>query len=189
MIRWRPSRFVPVSLLSVASVVAGCSHAEKCDFMGDIRPLPLGTHVDPWFQAQESNAEAIDFVVREHEWMGNSALLTEAGKDHVKQIAARANQQVFPILIEPSSKSVRADATYQFPVSNDSELDASRRAMLVEALQMLGVPDADSRVVVAPDMVPGYETYDVTRAISNGLNGGGGSGGGNGGFGGSGGGR
>lgn len=144
-----------VAGLLMVGAAGGCGREERCDFMGDITPMPIGTLSDAIWQTQEANGEASDFVIHENEWRGNSSVLGEAGKAHVKQIAVRAMDQRFPILVEPSSRSVRPDSEFNYPVSNDSELDASRRALVVEALQILGVADADARVVVARSVTPG----------------------------------
>lgn len=169
-----------VAGLLMVGAVAGCGREERCDFMGDITPMPLGTMSDPIWQTQEANGEASDFVVHENEWRGNSSVLGEAGKVHVKQIAVRAMDQQFPILVEPSSRSVRPDSEFQYPVSNDSELDASRRALVVEALQILGVADADARVVVARSVTPGSYGFRANQNFQqfSSSNGGGGGGGG-----------
>ncbi|MHC4875553.1 MAG: hypothetical protein ACYTGL_03575 [Planctomycetota bacterium] len=184
MKRW-PISFSPsATACSLLMLVCGCSHATKCDYMGDITPNPIGTLVDPVFQAQEANAEAADFVVHEHEWVGNSATLNERGKDHVQSIAARANSQDFPIVIEESSRSTRPDTQYQYPVHNNDQLDSHRRAMLVEALTIMGVADAEDRVVVGHDFVHGFWNAEANRALQQGFNNQGGAGGGGGGGGG-----
>lgn len=182
---WKLNLMAPAAAgLLLASVAGGCGRAERCDFMGDITPMPLGSLSDPIWQTQEANGEASDFVIHENEWRGNSVVLGEAGKSHVKQIAARAVSQQFPILVEPSTRSIRPDSQFDYPVSNDSELDANRRALIVEALQILGVADADARVVVAPAMTPGSygfranQNFQQFAVPGNGALGGGGAGGG-----------
>lgn len=165
-------------------LLGGCSHCERCQYMGDITPKPIGMLSDPIWQAQEQNAEAADFIVYEHEWAGNSAMLNQDGKEHINQIAARANMHRFPIVIEPATKSPRDDTQYFYPVHGDKELDARRRAMMVEALQLLGVPDADERVVVATSYSPGFYGFEGQKAFSEGFSGRGGVGGSGGGGGG-----
>ncbi|MBI1309790.1 hypothetical protein GC176_00670 [bacterium] len=165
MKRWRISFSLPATTCGLLALVAGCSHATKCDYMGNITPNPIGTTVDPVWQAQESNAEAADFIVHDHEWIGNSATLNERGKDHVQQIAARANEQRFPIIVEESSRTIRPDTQYQYAVHNNDELDAHRRAMLVEALAILGVADAEERVVVGHDFTHGFWDLEGQRAL------------------------
>ncbi|MFP6766513.1 MAG: hypothetical protein VB858_22980 [Planctomycetaceae bacterium] len=161
---WKRYRtHVAAAGMLMAATVGGCGHAERCDFMGDITPMPLGTFSDPVWRSQEGNAEASDFVVYESEWRGNSAVLGDEGKSHVKQIAVRAGEQQFPILVEPSSRSVRPDSKFKYPTSNDSELDARRRALIVEALQILGVADADARVIVSRPVAPGSYGFNATR--------------------------
>jgi len=181
MKRWRFSLSLPATACGLLALVAGCSHATKCDYMGNITPNPVGTLSDPVFQAQESNAEATDFIVHEHEWIGNSATLNERGKDHVQQIAARANQQDFPIVVEESSRSTRPDTQFQYPVHNNDQLDAHRRAMLVEALAIMGVADAEDRVVVGHDFTPGFWHSQANQALQQGFSNRGGQGGGGGG--------
>jgi hypothetical protein len=167
------------------SALSGCSSTdEKCSHMGDITPYPLGTISDPVWQQQESNAEASDFVVHEHEWVGNSTDLNAAGKEHVKQIAARAAEVPFPILVERSSMSVDPDTRFRFPVHNNEELDLQRREFVVEALGRLGLVDAEQRVVVAPALTPGFESFEAERAYNRGFGGYGGFGGFGGGYGG-----
>ena len=134
----------PIAAFFAVVSLTGC-HKTNCDFMGDFTPMPIGTLSDPIWQTQEANAEASDFVVYENEWNGNSAMLTDKGKSHVKQIATRAIEQRFPIVVEKSSRTRREDTQFEYPVHNDDQLDIVRRALIVEALIVLGVDDADSR--------------------------------------------
>ena len=160
--------------------------------MGDITPHPLGTISDPVWKQQETNAEASDFVIHEHEWSGNTVELNLAGKDHVKQIAARVESTPFPILIERSSMSIDPESRFKYPVNNDESLDLARRDLVISALHEMGVYDADDRVVVSPALTPGYTGFQARGAYMRGMRtrgggggggfGGGGGGGGGGGF-------
>jgi hypothetical protein len=167
---------VPVAVaLFVMTSLSGC-HKTNCDFMGDITPQPIGTISDPIWQTQEANAEASDFVIYENEWDGNSAVLTDSGKSHVKQIATRAIEQRFPIIVEKSSRTRLPDTQFQFPIHNDPQLDIVRRSLIVEALIVLGIDDADSRVVVGNELSTGFFAFEGQRVI-RGLSIGGGGGG------------
>jgi hypothetical protein len=168
----------PWAVLAIGAIaIAGCCHGgkhgkcDKCAFMGDIQPKPLGTISDPIWQQQESNAEASDFVVHEHEWTGNSIVLNAAGVEHVKQIAARSAEVPFPIIVERSSMSPKANTRYQFPVHGDEELDMQRRTLLVQALAQMGVADAEQRVLVAPALTPGFQEFEAERAYMRGFSG------------------
>lgn len=183
------------SALACSGLFVGCTACEKCGYMGDITPQPLGTLSDPVWQQQETNAEASDFVIYEHEWNGNTVNLNLAGKDHVKQIAARAESTPFPILVERSTMSVDPESRFKYPVNNDPELDLARRNLIVQSLLQMGVYDAEERVVVSPALTPGYTGFQAQGAYSRGMSirgggggGFGGGGGGGGGFGGGGGG-
>jgi hypothetical protein len=171
---------------ALAAAAVGCNHTEKSAYLGDFQPKPLGTISDPIWQVHESNAEADDFVVHEHEWVGNTVELNAAGVEHVKQIAARAADVQFPVIVERSSMSPKANTQYQFPVHGDEELDMQRRQLITQALAQMGVENAESRVLVAPAMRPGFLDVEGERAIYRGILGGGmgGFGGGFGGMGG-----
>lgn len=171
----------------VGGLSMGCCGFKQtyCCQQGDITPQPLGTISDQVWQKQEENAEASDFVVYEHEFVGNSIKLNQAGEEHVKQIAARAAQVPFPIIVEQSSMTADPNSKYKYPIHNDPELDLQRRALIVQALHTMGVVDAEQRVVVSPALTPGFEEFEGERALSRGFGRGGSGGfGGFGGFGG-----
>jgi uncharacterized membrane protein YgcG len=159
-----------LAMALVVATAAGCCHGRRnCVNTCGYYPAPLGTISDPVWQQQESNAEASDFVIYEHEWTGNTTDLNHAGMDHVKQIAARAPMVPFPILVEQSSMTVRDDTEYKYPVHNNEELDMSRRELIVQALLDLGVQDAETRVVVSPALTPGFESFEGERAYNFGF--------------------
>ena len=155
---------------SLAALATGCHH-DKCPYPCPEVPPPLGTISDPVWQLQETNAEASDFVVHEHEFVGNTPRLNAAGEDHLKQIAARAPQTPFPVLIEPSSMSPAAGTVHGFPVHNNPQLDQDRRTVIVQALVMMGVEDAEDRVTIAPALTPGFESFEAEGAYNRGFSG------------------
>lgn len=175
--------------LGAAALVAasiGCVHRVPARVGFYQRPStipPLGTLTDPIFQAQEDNAEPAKFIVFQHEWQLNTTRLNWAGEDHVKQIASRLIAgQNFPVMVERSDTSAREATEYKYPVHVNSELDMKRREVLVHALMALGVPDANQRTFVAPNMAKGFSEMEGERAYYRTLYGG--QGGGFGGFGG-----
>lgn len=179
-------RYFP--LLAFGMIVgasAGCSHCQKCAGMGEVTtPAPLGALSDEIWKQQESNGEASDFVIHEHEFIGNSIELNSAGTSHVKQIAFRADSVPFPIIVEPSTMAADPDSKYGFPVHGDARLDHQRRNLIVAAMESMGVKSADERVVISPALTPGFESFEAQGAYSTfgfgGLGGGGGGRGGGG---------
>src|SRR5262245_15683090 len=110
-------------------------------------PGTLGQISDQVFLAQETNAEASDFVLYDHEFIGTTARLNTGGEDHLKQIAARVRGGApFPVIVERTMAGVNAGDEYALPVQPDPELDGRRRDLVVRALQALGVAEADQRV-------------------------------------------
>lgn len=178
-----------MTAVALATVIAagGCVNHNRPE-------APLGSISDSIWQRQEHNAEASDFVVHQHEFAKNSARLNLAGEDHVKQIALRLGRgQNFPVVIERSMMTAKAETEYRYPVHPNPELDMQRRAVVARALSVMGVGDADQRVVVAPAFAEGYRANEAIRAyyramfMGGGFGGGGfggGVGGGGGGFGG-----
>lgn len=153
--------------LTTAVCIAGCHH---CSEFGDITPYPLGTISDPVWKMQESNAEASDFVIHEHEWVANSESLNDMGINHLMRIAARSAEVPYPIIVEPSSQSIRKETTlHQFPIHNDVELDLRRRDVIIEALTRRNVVDAATRVQVGPATAPGFESFEAEDAYNRGM--------------------
>lgn len=149
----------------------------------------LGTISDSIWRKHERSAEAADFIFYEHEFKLNGTKLNDRGLDHVRQVAFRLLQgEDFPIVVEISLSSPRPDTQYEYPVHPNPELDMQRRAKIVKALDLLGVENAESRVVVAPAYSPGALATDAIgayqRSATLGGLGGGFGGGGRGGFGG-----
>ena len=154
---------------AITASLVGCASSDKCPTtpLADIQPQPLGSISDPIWQAQEEHAEASDFVVYEHEWVGNSSRLNSAGKEHVKQIAFRAAATPFPIIVERSSMSVDPESQHGFPVNGHEALDLERRNLLV-----------------APALTPGFQEFEGEAAYTRGFSDNGGFGAGFGSFGG-----
>ncbi len=146
-------------------------------------PAPLGSAVVALEQAQEINSEANDFVVYDHEFVKSETRLTAAGEAHIRQIAARMEETGFPVIIEQTQTEVDSSSTYKYPVANDANLDTGRRDLIVQALNLLGVQGADSRVIVGPTPSFGATANQAIRAYNIGFSGRGGIGG-RGGFGG-----
>jgi len=159
--------------LTTAVCFAGCHCADyHCDQCGTAVPTPLGTISDPIWKTQESNAEASDFVIHEHEWVANTDSLNDAGINHLMRIMSRIHEVPFPVVLEPSSQSVRETTLHKFPIHNDLKLDTSRRDVIVDTLMKRGVTDAQNRVHVGPATAPGFESFEGERAYSRGFRGG-----------------
>src|SRR5688500_2129140 len=137
-------RLIPAALLMAGvGLSAGCYR-----YTGLVdAPAPLGTTVDPFFQQMESNAEASDFVIYEHEFVGASAELNAGGQDHLKEIAARLAQVPYPVIIAQSQITSRERDYYKYPIHYNEQLDLERRELIVQALTQMAVPDAQQRVV------------------------------------------
>ena len=178
------------ALLAVVAATTGCQHYHQAKMYYQPPPAvaPLGAVSDPIWQSQEARAEASDFVVYQHEFGYQNAELNSCGMNHIMQVAARLKYcPHLPVIVEPSNMTEREDTDFQYPVHPNPELDLRRREVVVLALQELGIPNAEQRVVVAPALAAEANAAEAQQAYNQGLSGFGqfGFGGGFGGFGGS----
>ena len=187
-----PFPLFAAGLLAMIAVTSGCQHYHQAKMLYQPPPAvaPLGAVSDPIWQSQEARAEASDFVVYQHEFAYQSAELNSCGMNHLMQVAARLKYcPHLPVIVEPGNMTIREETEFQYPVHPNPELDLRRREVVVLALQELGIPNAEKRVVVAPALAAEANAIEATRAYNQGLSGGGffggGFGGGFGGFGGS----
>lgn len=116
------------------------------------RPFPLGQVTDAFWETQQTNAEASDFVFYDHEFVGETAELTEGGKRHLLQVALRLPHVPFPIIVEQSADNARP------------RLDRQRRETIVDELTRLGVEQIDPRVGVAPALARGITAMEGESA-------------------------
>lgn len=170
-------------LALVLLIHVGCARHHQVTIPAPVPepPPPLGSLVEPSFALQELHGEASDFVIYEHEFAGHTPRLTPAGEAHLRQIAVRAPQVPFPIVVESALPDISPlDPAYV----TCSDLDAQRRTAIATALTMMGVPGASQRVVVGTPLAAGLTAGEADRsyqqAISGGSNGGGRMGGGSG---------
>jgi hypothetical protein len=182
------------ALLAMTLVSSGCETLHNS--VNEPTPPMLGQTLDRINMQQEDNAEASKYVVYQHEFTLNKFEdgrnvggyhLNEAGEDHIKQIAANVKRGApFPVIVERSQTSAWPQTEHKYPIHYNPALDMQRRAVVVRALNELGVPDAEDRVVVAPAITPGIYGVEGERAFyraTSGRSGWGGNGAGLGGFG------
>ncbi|MFT7642450.1 MAG: hypothetical protein ACI9G1_004207 [Pirellulaceae bacterium] len=155
--------------------VSGCFHhnARRGSRMGpDVdRPFVLGHATDAFWETQQTNAEAADFVFHDHEFVGDTAVLSPAARRHLESVALRLDRVPFPIVVEQSRYNGKPD------------LDRQRRKSILEHLGRMGVLNIHRRVIVAPSFAEGFTAIEGERAyqgIISGNNGNGGGGGGGG---------
>jgi outer membrane protein OmpA-like peptidoglycan-associated protein len=118
------------------------------------RPFPLGQVTDAHWETQQTNAEAADFILYDHEFIGNTAQLTPKGQKHLVQIALRLEHVPFPIVVEQS------------PDGKYPQLDAQRRQAVIDYLVALGYEKQriENRVVVAPAFAEGLSAVEGEAA-------------------------
>lgn len=118
------------------------------------RPFPLGQVTDAHWETQQTNAEAADFILYDHEFIGNTAKLTPKGQKHLVQMAVRLEHVPFPIVIEQS------------PDGKYPQLDAQRRQAVIQYLVAMGYEKEriENRVVIAPAFAEGLRAIEGEAA-------------------------
>ncbi len=129
------------------------------------RPFPLGQQTDAFWETQQTNAEAADFIFYDHEFTGETAILAPGAKRHLEEVALRLPHVPFPVVIEQSMFNAKQD------------LDQARRQTIVMQLARLGVTNAEERVVIASAFAEGFTALEGERTYYSGITGGGGGGG------------
>ena len=121
------------------------------------RPFPLGQSSDAFWETQQTNAEAADFIFYDHEFVGDTAKLTPAAKSHLEQVAVRLEHVPFPVVIEESTLDPR------------NKLDQARRRTIIESLARMGVMDVEKRVVMANAFPAGLTGTEAIQSYANGI--------------------
>lgn len=94
--------------------------------------------------------QAQDLVIREHRFVSHSAELNLDGEDQLQQIALALRETPAKIVIESSSGMPILAAPKAEQRDNFIKLDQQRRRFVIQKLLSLGIPDAESRVVLEP---------------------------------------
>jgi hypothetical protein len=161
-------------IVCVLAILAGCHHGGDDDCYGSggrgrrsyrgpgaDRPFPIGQVSDSFWETQQTNAEAADFIFYDHEFRFDTkkhvdtAELAPGGKKHLEQVALRLEHVPFPVVIEES------------PHNGRPTLDQERRQTIVEQLARLGIPNAQERVVVANAFPEGYTGIESESSYYN----------------------
>ncbi|NQU21693.1 MAG: hypothetical protein HQ567_10445 [Candidatus Nealsonbacteria bacterium] len=130
---------------------AGCC-GPKCGDPPYDRPFPLGQVTDAFWETQQTNAEAADFIFYDHEFVGETAELTAGGRSHLLQMALRLPHVPFPVVVEQSVGDTK------------TQLDQERRETVVGTLIDIGVSNAEPRVVIAPAVPQGVTAMEGESA-------------------------
>lgn len=151
-----------ILFLLLATASLGChgntGHRGRLGPVHD-RPLAVGAATDAFWATQQTNAEAADFIFFDHEFEGNTAMLTSGAKKKLMSVALRLEHVPFPIVIEESLHDRRP------------QLDVARLRTVVEQLARLGVEDAERRVIIAPAFAEGVSAVEGEAAYQRVLSG------------------
>ncbi len=153
---WRPQRVV----LLFAALLLPALGCQKTQLTTNFdRPFPLGAVSDVFWETQQTNAEAADFIFFDHEFKGQTSDLAPGAKRHLESVALRMQHVPFPVVIEQS------------PHNRRLALDEARRQMIVGQLVRMGVSDVEGRVVIAPAFINGINAIEGEQAYYSLFNG------------------
>jgi len=136
-------------LTGIALLAGACQHMGNYDLPARSIPRPAGTEHEVAFRMQAAKAEAEDFVLYLHLWTPGQVSLGEKGQTRLRQIAARLDQEPYPVVIQPSG---------------DARLDADRAGAVAEYLLLSGIYEPEALVVVEePELAPMFfiENEDI----------------------------
>ena len=173
-------------ILSLVALAAGCAgphgshHKQSHHTYGGPpygpahdRPLPIGQATDSFWETQQTNAEAADFIFYDHEFKYDTtkhvetAQLSPLAKKHLTEVALRLEHVPFPVIIEELPRNHDEAKNHE-----KGQLEQARRKTIVEQLNRLGITNADERVVVANACAEGFTGVEGERAYFNVISGG-----------------
>ena len=169
-------------ILSLVALATGCACGHKqshATYGGPPygpphdRPLPIGQATDSFWETQQTNAEAADFIFYDHEFKFDTtkhvetAQLSPLAKKHLAEVALRLEHVPFPVIIEELPRN-HDEARNQ----EKGLLEQARRKTIVEQLNRLGITNADERVVVANACAEGFTGVEGERSYFNIIGGG-----------------
>ncbi|MDA7951128.1 MAG: hypothetical protein MPJ24_06530 [Pirellulaceae bacterium] len=153
-----PAQLFSTSLLLVTLTLATGCQSSRNEISPDYdRPFPVGAVTDAFWETQQTNAEAADFIFHDHEFVGETAELTPEAIHHLEQVALRIEHVPFPILVEQSEHG-----------KND-KLDYERGKMLAVQLARLGAGDLSDRIVIGDSFATGYTAVEGEQAYLDAL--------------------
>ena len=141
-------RWFAYGLQTVSLAAAGCMGWPGLRPLGIPDRFPLGAVERAHFHTMQTNGEAGDFILYQHDFIGETPELTVDGRDHLNEIAARLQSTPFPVIVERNFNNA------------NPQLDAERRQMVALVLHDLGNPDADQRVFVGPSYGRGQSSIE-----------------------------
>ena len=159
-------------------------HVDNCsDIPKGAIPPPPGAYTLNYLNRQADKAEADDFAIYYNEWAHGTVEFGPFGTTHIEQIAKRLPSVSFPVVIQP----VVPDEKDPDGVSKARELNAARKARVIDLLTTAKIENAKDRVIVAYPTAEGLfgeEGERIYPQMIQNQGGGGGGLGGQGGFGG-----
>ena len=138
-------RWIAFGLQTASLAAAGCSSWRP---LGIPDRFPLGAVERAHFHTMQTNGEAGDFILYLQDFVGETAELNVAGRDHLNEIAARLQSTPFPVIVERSYNNA------------NPQLDGERRQMVALVLHDLGNLDADQRTFVGPPYGRGQSSIE-----------------------------
>lgn len=134
----------------VAVAFAGCAGPERQ--VSDLS-APAAPRLS-WSPSKKSEIPAKpllaqDLVIREHRFLSHSPELNSDGEDQLQRLASNLKSSSAKITIESSGETPILPVTMPGNRDNSVKLDLQRRQYVVQKLLTLGIPDAESRVVVS----------------------------------------
>lgn len=145
----RMCRYCATVASLVALVTVGCASTEQR--VSDLR-APAAPRLT-WQNARQPQQPAKlplaqDLVIREYRFVSHSAQLNSDGEDQVQRIASCLRASPAKITIELSNGTPIQPVTLSSTPDNSAQLDVQRRRYVIQKLLTLGIPDAESRVVL-----------------------------------------
>jgi hypothetical protein len=150
-VRRRMFRIQSLIAMTLTVVAAGCVTPERqvSDLRAPAAPRLTWQAAQPRERSvQPKTPLAQDLVIREHRFVSHSDHLNSDGEDQVQRLAGCLRATPAKIVIEPSGSTAVSPTSLTSVPDKAEPLDLQRRRYVIQKLLTLGIPDAETRVVL-----------------------------------------
>jgi len=140
-----------ICLVGLVGLGSGC--ANTGDQSADLSspPAPRLAWSRPATAAKDRTqqpSQAEDLVIQENRFVSHSAELNLEGEDQLQEIATTLRESPHVLVIESSRPTPALRVVSQRSPEESGKLDQQRRKYVIQKLLSLGIPDAESRVIL-----------------------------------------
>ena len=129
-------------------------------------PVPAGTYLAAWREAQSAGAQQRHWVIPRNEWFSQGDQLSPDGLRHLDRVSATMAERPNWVVVETEPVQLERDETYDEALERIEQLQTRRRQVVVDRLVAAGIPDAEQWVIFAEDRNVGVRGIEAPQIFN-----------------------